>query len=71
MSRTPFKTCTCCQRRISPLEWSQLPLLGWQSDDVETLELRDCLCGSTIAVVLSPAPVPRTVSPEVQTGAPS
>lgn len=63
---SPFKTCSCCQRAISAQEWTQLRLVGIQADDVETLELRDCDCGSTIAVVVPPPstqPVPETVRP--------
>lgn len=63
----PFKLCSCCRRAISQEEWSGLPLVGIQADDVEALELRDCECGSTLAVVLPP--VSRTVSLAGQTEA--
>lgn len=32
--------------------WSALPVAGVMRDDVEALELRNCPCGSTIAVQL-------------------
>lgn len=47
-----MKLCTCCRRAISPAEWNRLRLRGHQVDDVETLELRDCICGSTLCIVL-------------------
>lgn len=59
------KTCKVCERRYicAPdhdskfFDWEALPLLGIQPDDEEPLELRNCHCGSTIAVVVAPAPV--------------
>ena len=32
--------------------WSALPLVGVQRDEVEALEMRNCACGSTLAVSL-------------------
>lgn len=51
-----FKTCTCCRRAISQKEWTQLRYVGVQADEVEALELRDCDCGSTLAVVTRSTP---------------
>lgn len=58
-----MKLCTCCRRAISPAEWNRLRLRGHQVDDVETLELRDCVCGSTLCIVL---PAPETVRPSAE-----
>jgi hypothetical protein len=45
------KTCGCgaVYRTVS---WRKLPFVGFGGDDVEALELRNCVCGSTIAIVL-------------------
>lgn len=32
--------------------WARLPLVGLHVDDEESIELRNCRCGSTIAVEL-------------------
>jgi hypothetical protein len=44
-----LKRCGC-GREYTRAEWNELRLAGEQVDDVERGELRDCLCGSTIAV---------------------
>jgi hypothetical protein len=36
-------------------EWEALPLVGGQDDGVERLELRQCACTSTIAIVVGPS----------------
>lgn len=36
-------------------EWLTLERLGEQDDGVEILELRQCTCGSTMAVVVGPS----------------
>jgi hypothetical protein len=41
-----FKHCNCCQTDHSKKGWQQLPLVG----DMMDLELRNCGCGSTLAV---------------------
>lgn len=48
----PIKVCAC-GRAYSPAEWCALPFVGIMRDDVETLELRNCTCGSTLAIVTS------------------
>jgi hypothetical protein len=54
----PYKACPACQTGYTRVSWEGLPLTGRQSfDDGEVLELRNCACGSTIAVQLQP---PRT-----------
>lgn len=40
-----------CGTEYTSAEWSRLPYVGEQADDEESLELRDCVCGSTRAVV--------------------
>lgn len=46
---TIVKTCAC-GRTYTRAEWNKLRLVGEQVDDVERAELRDCVCGSTIAL---------------------
>lgn len=43
----PFKACKCCGRTITRAQWDALPLVHphW-----EGLTLRNCTCGSTLAV---------------------
>ena len=43
------KTCRC-GRRHTLLEWSRLPSAGDMKDEAEHLELRNCPCGSTLAL---------------------
>lgn len=66
----PFKTCSCCRRAISREEWNRLHYVGFLggvgADD--RLELRNCACGSTLAIPLAPSP--ETVRPEVRMEAP-
>lgn len=45
------KACGC-GRTYTAHEWSLLESVGRMSDEVETLELRNCPCGSTIATVV-------------------
>ncbi len=45
------KTCSC-GRRYTREEWESLPLLGRQAGEPD-LELRNCWCGSTLAVALT------------------
>lgn len=42
-------TCSC-KRTFTLAEWEALPYVGVMRDDVERLELRNCLCGSTRAL---------------------
>lgn len=47
---TPVKTCAC-GRELTLAEWLALPHGGiWRIDTLETLELRNCPCGSTISL---------------------
>ncbi len=48
----PLKQCRCgCV--YTPSEWSGLEYVGLMDDGAGgTLELRNCLCGSTIAITL-------------------
>lgn len=39
-----------CGRAYTEQSWNALPLVGYQADEVETLELRNCTCGSTHSV---------------------
>jgi hypothetical protein len=41
-----------CGRQYSSDEWIALPYVGVMADEVEVVELRNCVCGSTIGVVL-------------------
>ncbi len=50
----PFKMCTC-GRTFDARAWAKLALCGTLEDDAETLELRNCPCGSTLAIVLAVA----------------
>ena len=52
------KVCSTCGRKISDAEWSALKLVGYQvippfeSDPGEVLELKNDICGSTLAVLM-------------------
>ncbi len=55
-----MKTCKC-GRSYTEAEWRKLDFRGFMDDldvnpDGRRLELRDCLCGSTIAIERPPAP---------------
>lgn len=41
--------CACGKAYKLKEEWTALQFVGDQIDDVETIELRNCTCGSTIA----------------------
>lgn len=49
------KTCAC-GRSYAAEEWLELPGCGRQDDGVDILDLRNCSCGSTIAVLVSDLP---------------
>jgi hypothetical protein len=53
-SAEPWSKACGCGRTHSLAAWIALPLVGHQKDDVEDLELKDCQCGSTLAVLLLP-----------------
>ena len=49
----PFKRCAC-GNQYTMAQWNMLRLVGHQDYDEDgdnKLELRDCTCGSTIAVI--------------------
>jgi len=46
-----IKECAC-GRVFTADEWGLLEYVGEIVDDVESLELRNCICGSTLAVEL-------------------
>jgi hypothetical protein len=48
-----IKVCGC-GRQYSKSNWEELPLCGVTDDGVERIELRQCVCESTIAIVLGP-----------------
>jgi hypothetical protein len=50
--RAPLVKECACGRSYTADEWRELKLCGVWTDDVEVLVLRDCHCGSTIAIVL-------------------
>lgn len=57
-----LKECRNCCRDYSRAEWETLPLIGVQTipgDEhcfPESYAMRNCLCGSTLAMILEPAP---------------
>ena len=51
LSEDVHKQCGC-GRMFTAHEWSLLESVGRMSDNVETIELRNCPCGSTIATVV-------------------
>jgi len=55
LAAEPFKTCTC-GASYTREGWAALDYVGPQVDDVEALELRLCICGTTLAVVVAGAP---------------
>jgi hypothetical protein len=52
--REPWTKRCGCGNGYNLAAWMALPLVGHQKDDVEDLELKDCQCGSTLAVLLLP-----------------
>ena len=48
------KTCSCCSRLITEEEWERLAYVGIQqgTDEIPDLELRNCSCHSTLAIVV-------------------
>lgn len=44
--------CKRCGALYDDDAWETLPLVGYQADEVETLELRNCTCGSTHSKVI-------------------
>ncbi len=50
------KLCKACGATYGVDAWRALPYAGRISDPEETLELRNCLCGSTLAVIVDHTP---------------
>jgi hypothetical protein len=52
----PVHVCSC-GRTYSQVEWVALPLVGYHQDKVEneSLEFRNCPCGSTRSIVFAPS----------------
>jgi hypothetical protein len=48
-----------CGLAYTRSRWDALALVGHHADDVETLEMRNCPCGSTLAII-----VPATTAKE-------
>lgn len=50
------KTCTCCGAKITEDDWERMSYVGVQRGDAEIgvpdLELRNCACGTTLAIVV-------------------
>jgi hypothetical protein len=54
-TRVPsFKKCGC-GKSYSRTTWEHLPRIGWMRGRREDIELRQCSCASTIAVLVSAA----------------
>jgi hypothetical protein len=54
-ARVVVSVCGSCGRQYSPATWKALHLVGEQSDgEGGVLELRNCLCGSTISPLEEP-----------------
>jgi hypothetical protein len=51
-SSPPVAACRCCEVAISAARWSEMPFVGIQfgEEDDPALELRNCVCGSTLAI---------------------
>jgi len=51
------RDCTMCGLRIGQPEWDEMELIGYQDDpddpERERLEMRNCGCGTTIALVVA------------------
>ncbi len=58
MTDATIKTCGC-GRSYTLEQWRKLPWVGEWKDEVETLELRNCVCKSTIAIEINKDGKPR------------
>jgi len=47
---TLLKCCPCCQAEYDAASWSKLVYVGQQTDAMESLILRNCACGTTLAI---------------------
>lgn len=50
------KSCRCCGATYSAERWTALHYVGRNEDDVETIEMRNCPCGGTMAIVVGIGP---------------
>lgn len=53
----PVAYCAICKIHYTHEEWKKLPYVGVMSDEVESLELRNCLCSvpaTTLTVSMDP-----------------
>ena len=66
-SRESVKVCGCGAVHGAP-EWAALPLCGRQDDGYDVLEMRNCPCGSTLAIVVGHS-ASRAAAPGVEGGA--
>lgn len=57
-----FKECMCGHVWTSEYDWRQAEYVGIQEINDMKLELRNCGCGSTCAIVVKPAPLGYTVT---------
>lgn len=48
--RAPASKQCGCGANHDPFAWSRLPFVGVMADEEETIELRNCACGSTLAI---------------------
>lgn len=51
---TTATKCSCCAREYTFEEWCGLHHVGHHVDDVARLDIRNCSCGSTIAIPVGP-----------------
>lgn len=52
-SRGVVKECRNCGRNHTLDEWWTLPLVGHMDDGEELLEMRNCICRSTISIIIA------------------
>lgn len=50
--RAIVRSCGC-GLSFTVEEWVLLPLIGEMGDEIETVELRNCHCGSTLAIEMT------------------
>lgn len=55
------KACSCGAKYYAG-EWTLLSFVGYMTDEVERLELRNCTCGSTLAVEIEREGLPWTLA---------
>jgi len=55
------KGCACCGTSWWPTGWRALRCIGVIEDEIERLELRNCRCGTTLAMAIG-TPIPGYVA---------